>query len=314
MDPQAFPTLDPDLAPMLELLPDLGASLDSPEALADARALMSSFAGAVDEVDATGVRVEDVELAAYDSPASVRIFRPEGATGPLPGLLHIHGGGFCLGNVDLEHAVCVDLARELGAVVASVEYRLAPEHPYPAPLEDCYAGLRLLADLDGVDAERIAVHGQSAGGGLAAAVALLARDRGGPALCFQSLDVPELDDRLDTPSMRAGDDLPLWSRRQALRSWDFYLGGRSPDQYAAPARAEDLSGLPPAYVVTCELDPLRDEGLTYAMRLLGAGVSVELHQYPGTFHGVQIVQDAPVVRRMREDTLGVLRRALGRAG
>jgi acetyl esterase len=308
MDPAAFPTLDPDLADMIELLPDLGDSLDD---LEGARAMLSSLAGGP-EVDSTGVAIEDLPLTAYDSPASVRVFRPEGIDGPLPGLLHLHGGGFCLGNVDLEHAVCVDLARELGAVVVSVEYRLAPEHPYPAPLEDCYAGLRLLADLDGVDPARIAVHGQSAGGGLAAGVALLARDRGGPALCFQSLDVPELDDRLETPSMRAGDAMPLWSRGQAIRSWEFYLGGAPADQYAAPARAEDLAGLPPAHVVTCELDPLRDEGIAYAMRLLAAGVSVELHQYPGTFHGVQIVEDAPVVRRMRDDTLGALRRALAR--
>ena len=306
MDASAFPTLDPELAPMIELLPDLGESLDD---LEGARAMLSSLAGGA-TVDSAGVAIEDVALAAYDSPASVRIFRPEGVAGPLPGLLHLHGGGFCLGNVDLEQAVCVDLARELGAVVVSVEYRLAPEHPYPAPLEDCYAGLRLLAELDGVDPQRIAVHGQSAGGGLAAGVALLARDRGGPALCLQSLDVPELDDRLETPSMRAGDAMPLWSRGQAIRSWEFYLGGHPADRYAAPARAEDLAGLPPAYVVTCELDPLRDEGIEYALRLLAAGVSVELHQYPGTFHGVQIVQEAAVVRRMREDTLGALRRAL----
>jgi acetyl esterase len=308
MDPAAFPNLDPDLAPMLELLPDLGDSLDD---LEGARAMLSALAGGP-AADSAGVAVEDLPLAAYDSPASVRVFRPDGLDGPLPGLLHLHGGGFCLGSVDLEHAVCVDLARELGAVVVSVEYRLAPEHPYPAPLDDCYAGLRLLAGLDGVDPARIAVHGQSAGGGLAAAVALLARDRGGPALCLQSLDVPELDDRLETPSMRAGDAMPLWSRGQGIRSWELYLGGRPADGYAAPARTEDLAGLPPAYVVTCELDPLRDEGIAYAQRLLAAGVSVELHQYAGTFHGVQIVQDAPVVRRMREDTLGALRRAFAR--
>lgn len=308
MDPADFPTLDPDLAGMIELLPHMADSLDD---LEGARAMLAAMAAGA-EVDDTGVEIEDVPLAAYDSPASVRVYRPTGTTGSVPGLLHLHGGGFCLGDVDLEHAVCVDLARELGAVVASVEYRLAPEHPYPAPLEDCYAGLRLLAELDGVDPERVAVHGQSAGGGLAAAVALLARDRGGPALCLQSLDVPELDDSLETPSMRAGDSLPLWSRRQAIRSWELYLGGRPADGYAAPARAEDLTGLPPAYVVTCELDPLRDEGLTYAMRLLAAGVSVEIHSYPGTFHGVQIVPDAPVVRRMRADTLAALTRAFTR--
>lgn len=299
MDTSAFPTLDPELVPLLEALPEMADGLDDIPA---ARAMMASFAAGV-EVDETGVEREDVD--------GCRILRPTGVEGPVGGLLYLHGGGFCLGSVDLEHGAAVALCRDLGVVVVSVEYRLAPEHPYPAGLEDCYAGLRLLASLDGVRADRLAVHGLSAGGGLAAAVALLARDRGGPALCFQSLGVPEIDDRLDTPSMRAGDSTPMWSRPQARRSWELYLGGQDADQYAAPARAEDLTGLPPAYVVTCELDPLRDEGLTYAMRLLAAGVSVEVHNYPGTFHGVQIAQGTEVVARMDRELLEVLRRRLG---
>ncbi|GAA4116686.1 alpha/beta hydrolase [Nocardioides fonticola] len=307
MDPAAFPNLDPDLAGIIAAIPDLGDSLDD---LPAARAMLAAMAEAGGEVDLSGLEVADLPLTAYDSPASVRVYRPSGATAPLPGLLHLHGGGFCLGSVDLEHAVSADLARSLGVVVASVEYRLAPEHPYPAGLEDCYAGLRLLAELDGVDPARLGVHGQSAGGGLAAATALLARDRGGPALAFQSLGVPELDDRLDTPSMRHADAMPMWSRSQGAKSWEFYLGGQDADGYAAPARMADLAGLPPAYVVTCELDPLRDEGIAYAARLLAAGVSVELHSYPGTFHGVEIAQGTPIVERMRADLHGALRRGL----
>lgn len=308
MDESLFPSLDPDLVGMVRLLPDLGSSLDD---LDGARAMISSLAPPTSDVDTSGLDVQDLALAAYDSPASVRVYRPLDAEGDLPALLFIHGGGFVLGSVDLEHQTCVDLARDLGAVVASVEYRLAPEHPYPAGLEDCYAALRLLAGLSGVDAQRIAVHGQSAGGGLSAAVALLARDRGGPALCFQSLDVPVIDDRLETASMRSAGPWLMWSPSQAATSWRLYLDGRPADQYAAPGRAEDLAGLPPAYVVTCELDPLRDEGNDYAARLMTAGVSVELHCWPGTFHGVQLVQDAAVVKRMHAERLGVLRRALG---
>jgi acetyl esterase len=167
-----------------------------------------------------------------------------------------------------------------------------------------------LAGLDGVDTKRLAVHGQSAGGGLSAATALLARDRSGPALCFQALGIPELDDRLETPSMTAFTHTPMWARPQAIKSWEYYLGGQPADQYAAPARAQDLAGLPPTYLATCELDPLRDEGLTYAMRLLAAGVPVEVHNYPGAFHGAQLVQGAAVVRRMQDDLVGALRRAL----
>jgi acetyl esterase len=308
VDAAIFPTLDPDLVAMVELLPDLGNSLDD---LAGARTMLAELAPAAADVDATGLEISDLPLEDFGSPATVRVYRPSGTAGPLPGLLYLHGGGFVLGSVDLEHQVCVDLARDLGIVVASVEYRLAPEHPYPAGLEDCYAALRLLAGLPGVDPERVAVHGQSAGGGLSAGVALLARDRGGPALCFQSLDVPVIDDRLESTSMRSAGPWLLWSPSQAATSWRLYLGGRTADQYAAPGRAEDLSGLPPAYVVTCELDPLRDEGNAYAARLLAAGVSVELHCWPGTFHGVQIVRDAGIVRRMEAERRAVLATALG---
>jgi acetyl esterase/lipase len=167
----------------------------------------------------------------------------------------------------------------------------------------------------GIDADRLALLGTSAGGGLAAATALLARDRGGPALCFQMLHIPELDDRLATPSMRTFVDSPVWNRPLAVLSWKAYLGdGVDPDDvppYAAPARAADLSGLPPAYISTAENDPLRDEGILYGLRLLQAGVSVELHQFPGTFHGSALVTTAEVSKRAQRESTAVLRRALG---
>lgn len=211
------------------------------------------------------------------------------------------------------------MAAEAGVVVVSVDYRLAPENPYPAGLDDCYAALlwtaKSASELN-IDPDRLALYGESAGGGLAAAVALLARDRGGPALRYQHLGIPELDDRLDTPSMRAYLDTPLWNRPMAEFSWDSYLGeGRrgtaDVSAYAAPARAEDLSGLPPTTVVTCQYDPLRDEGIAYAQRLAQADVLVELMLYPGTFHGSTIAQDAAITQRMNTEALASLRRGLG---
>ncbi len=163
-------------------------------------------------------------------------------------------------------------------------------------------------------ADRLAVRGASAGGGLAAAVALLARDRSGPALCFQSLAIPELDDRLETPSMVDFVDTPMWNRSRAEQSWQQYLGrppgGSDVSAYAAPARAVDLSRLPAAYISVCEFDPLRDEGIVYAQRLVQAGVHAELHLYPGTFHGSTQFAEADVSQRMQADDIGALRRGL----
>jgi len=156
------------------------------------------------------------------------------------------------------------------------------------------------------------VMGQSAGGGLSAGLALMARDRGGPSLCFQVLGMPELDHRLETPSMHDFVDTPLWNRPNAIESWRCYLGDAVGEvsPYASPAIAKDLSGLPPAFVSTMEFDPLRDEGIEYALRLLQAGVPVELHQYPGTFHGSQLVAEAAVSKRGQRDMMGALERAL----
>ena len=244
--------------------------------------------------------------------ATVRIYRPRGVPGDLPGLLHIHGGGFCLGSAEIDHPQSVGLCDELQAVIATVDYRLAPEHPYPAGVDDCYAALELLAGLDGVDTSRIAIQGQSAGGALAAAVTLMTRDRGGPAICFQVLEIPVLDDRCDTPSMLQHQATPLWSRPQAQASWVHYLGGQEADAYAAPARAEDLTGLPAAYVLTCELDPLRDEGIRYAARLMETGTSVELHNFPGAFHGTTMAQGSAIADRMTTERIAALKRVLSR--
>ncbi len=253
-----------------------------------------------------------------DPDIEVCVMTPRDLTSPAPAVYWIHGGGFVLGEVDGDLEAPARLAAALGAVVVSVEYRLAPEHPYPAAAEDCYAGLGWLAGHAGelgIDASRIAIAGVSAGAGLAAAVTLMARDRGGPALCLQVLDIPDLDDRLQTASMLAFTDTPCWNYPCAVLSWQAYLGpghDGNTSPYAAPARADDLTGLPPAYVTTCEFDPLRDEGIEYARRLIQAGVATELHHYPGTFHGsCAAAPDTAISRRMVEERTAALVRALG---
>ncbi|WP_443076587.1 alpha/beta hydrolase [Streptomyces sp. TRM 70361] len=311
---------DPELAAALPLMPEVDIT-----DLDEARAAQAwQLAAAVAAADTTGVEITEAGAPGPDGALEVRLrlYRPKGARGPLPAVYGIHGGGYVLGSPDADHDWNLMLCRELAALVVSVDYRLAPEHPFPAPLEDCYAGLCWLventAELD-VLPDRIAVWGDSAGAGLAAGLALLARDRCGPTICFQHLCSPSLDDRLDTPSARRFTDTPVWNRRNALLSWEAYLGpgrrgapGVSP--YAAPARAGagGLAGLPPAYVSVMEFDPLRDEGFDYARALLAAGVPAEVHLFPGTFHGAWAVEHAAVIRRATDEAVAVLRRALGR--
>jgi acetyl esterase len=309
--------IDPDLTAALDFLPAMDLS-DPVVARAGFESILAALQFEIPGLEA--VEIEDRLVPGWegDPEVGVRVYRPKERVGPTPGILMIHGGGFIIGSVEAEQGGAVKAALSTGAVVVSVEYRLAPEHPYPAALHDCYSALRFLADEAdglGIDGQRLAVLGTSAGGGLAAATALLARDLGGPALCFQMLHIPELDDRLETPSMRAFIDTPMWSRPLAVQSWRAYLGPEADPEdvspYAAPARAADLSGLPPAYISTAENDPLRDEGILYGLRLLQAGVSVELHQFPGTFHGSALMASAAISRRAQHESTVALRRALG---
>src|ERR1700689_79175 len=305
---------DPELKAAIPGLPVSAEPVD----ISTMRELMASVIDLMNaSVDVSDLLVEDHHVPGRGPTREVlvRSYRTKDGSGVRPGILDIHGGGFTTGTIALQHGAAAKMAREVEAVVATVEYRLAPEHPFPAGLEDCYLALEWLAGESnelGIDAQRIAVVGSSAGGGLAAGLALLARDRGGPALCFQYLGIPELDDRLETTSMRNFVDTPVFSRNGAVQSWRAYLGDDRSDvsPYAAPARSTDLRGLPSAYVSTMEFDPLRDEGILYALRLLEAGVSVELHQYPGTFHGSAMVADAEVSKREARETIDVLRRVL----
>lgn len=244
----------------------------------------------------------------------VRVSRPTGTSGTLPGILYIHGGGMILGSVDGENPQATAICEQVGAVVVSVEYRLAPESPYPAAVEDCYAGLVWMvehADDLGIDTDRVALYGASAGGGLVLAVALLARDRGGPKVAFQMPIYPMIDDRNETPSSHEITDVGIWDRSGNIEAWELYLGGAEPDQYAAPARAVDLSGLPPTYIDVGTVDLFRDEDIAFANRLMQAGVATELHVHPGSYHASEtFALDSPLSLRIWAMRFDALRRAL----
>ena len=248
----------------------------------------------------------------------LRLYRPASLPRSAPAFYWIHGGGMVTGDVDSTDGYCSSIADELNILVTSVEYRLAPEHPFPAPMEDCYAGLAWLsasADELGVDRSRIAIGGASAGGGLAAGVALAARDRGEAPLCFQVLVYPMLDDRNITRSSQAILDPRVWNREANLAGWNAYLagnaGGEDVSPYASPPRATDLAGLPPAYVNVGDLDLFVDEDVAYARAMSHAGVPVELHVYPGAYHASQAVApNAALSRRWNVDERAALSRAL----
>lgn len=223
----------------------------------------------------------------------VVVYQPRSRRTPiLPVLFQMHGGAFCLLHPETFAGMEADWALHHHCVVVSVDYRLAPEHPFPAGPEDCYAALLWVASSSaelGIDLDRLVVTGASAGGALAAAVTLMARDRNGPTIAYQALMIPVLDDRLRTASHHQAEGAPGFNAAGNEGMWLHYLGEHADrtrtSPYAAPARAEDLSGLPPAFVQTNGLDPLRDEGLEYALRLLAAGVPVEIYNCPGAYHG-----------------------------
>ena len=248
--------------------------------------------------------VERTDHVVSDDPrVVVRVHRPKAASGPLPCVYSIHGGGYVLGTYAMDDARFDRLCPTFPCVGVSVEYRLAPETAYPGPLDDCYAGLRWTfehaAEL-GITPDRVGIAGVSAGGGLAAALALLARDRGEVPVAFQLLECPMIDDRQTTSSSRL-DGLPIWSRESNEFGWRSYLGdlygNADLPPYAAPARADDLTGLPPALVIVGGADGFRDEDIHYALRLNQAGVPTELHVLPGAPHGVQMFADSVVARR-----------------
>ncbi|WP_245631776.1 alpha/beta hydrolase [Alicyclobacillus ferrooxydans] len=348
----------PDLQPMFAQIPVIDftdlETIRSPSILPPAERV-------------AGVVISDREIPGPDGAPTVwiRVYEPVGKEADIPAVLWIHGGGYILGTHEQDDGLCQRFVDEGKCLVASVNYRLAPEHPFPAAIEDCYAALKWLADSAeelGVDRNRIAIAGASAGGGLTAALALLARDRGGPSICFQMPLYPMLDDRNVTPSSHEIRDERVWNRQTNIAAWQMYLtgsvsgdgrgsmdgsagdaadagggagassstdvgargalvtgrldvgsdtGSAAVSPYAAPTRAEDLSGLPPCYTCVGGADVFRDETIEYVTRLQQAGVPVEFHIYPGGFHGFELfVPDAPISQRAVNEYVGALVRGL----
>jgi len=307
--------VDPELLPFLDMLPAL---VLSDEVLPEMRARSFPM-----PVDPDSIEKVDLQRRMIPGPAGapeveVHIFTPKQASGARPAILHIHGGGYVGGSAEGVEAALRPTAADIDCVIVSVNYRLAPETRFPGAVEDCYAALAWLfesaAEL-GVDTARLAVKGESAGGGLAAALALLARDRGEYRLAFQCLTYPMLDDRTcvtKTPNPQTGEF--LWTPHNNHYGWKALLGvepgSAGVSAYAAPARAEDLAGLPPTFIATTTLDIFVDENIDYAERLIRAGVACELHIYPGGFHAFDIAPGPAISAAARRDTLEALRRAL----
>lgn len=313
----AMDLVDPELRELAAGFPPLALSAEN---LIRTRAAMAAAMRPLQrESSGDGLTVETITVPGAHGapPVGLIVYRPPAVERPGPALLHIHGGGFVLGSAAGSDGSNRLLARELGCVVVSVDYRLAPETPYPGALQDCYAALAWLheaADRLGVDRGRIGIRGESAGGGLAAAVALMARDRGDYPLAFQHLIYPMLDDRTcvaEHPHPHTGHF--VWTAQDNCFGWAALLGhepGR-PDTpaYAAPARATNLAELPSTFIAVGNLDLFLDEDIVYAQRLARAGVPIELRVYPGAFHGFQLAPRAGVTRMAERDSLAALRRA-----
>ena len=306
--------IDPQLLPVLDMLPAFAFSAET------LPAIRASLAAQIPErADPVIAAVEHV-IAGPDGPIDLFWFDPAPGARDRPVLLHIHGGGMVIGSARQMQTGPSTLAASLGIPVASVEYRLAPEGPFPGPQEDCYAALAWLATHAaalGINPARIGVTGESAGGGLAAAVAMMARDRNGPAIAAQILVYPMLDHRV------GGDADPwnnhhtgefVWTRSSNRFGWACLKGNYTVDDarkgWFSPSRAEDLAGLPPAWIGVGTLDLFFDENIDYARRLVDASVNTELHCYPGAFHGFNMMSDTKMAKAFSRDMLDATRRLL----
>lgn len=308
--------VDPELLPILDLAPDMGVSL---EKLGPTRAVIAAMtAMGLEQADPRVVATEWF-APGYNGGPDVRIvlYKPDDLAAGAPVVLQIHGGGFLFGTAELGDPRNRAMARAVGCAVASVEYRLAPETVFPGGLDDCYAALVWLhgkaAEL-GLDPTRIAIRGESAGGGVAAGLAIMARDMGGPAICFQLLVYPMLDDRTVNAVENRFTGQLIWDRPSNRYAWESWLGMAPGTEHvpplAAPARTADLAGLPPTCITTAALDLFVDEDLEYARRLVGAGVATEVYLAAGAFHGFDaMVPEAAVTKRFIACGDDALRRA-----
>lgn len=314
---QLDPEIKGPIKKMLASMPPTNFN-NLPAARADSRKMMERMNAQMPVIP--GVITEDRTIPGPEGAPGVpvRIYRPEKHTEVLPALLWIHGGGYMLGNIDQEDVTSRQFTLAAECVVVSVEYRLAPENPYPGPLEDCYAALKWLAthtkELK-ADRSRIAIGGASAGGGLAAGLALLARDRAEVNVMFQLLVYPMINDCNIAPPSQSLPDALFWTRKSNLIGWRSYLGcepgGKDISCYAAAFRAENLEGLPPSYITVGDIDLFAEEDVDYARRLIKAGVSTELHVYPGGCHAFDmLVPAADISNRFNADLNRALKRAL----
>jgi acetyl esterase len=280
---------DPQVRWLIEQVNTLNLPPNDQLLPADARANAVQRACFLRGVPLKMARIEDRTIPGPARPLAVRIYWPQGEAEVRPVLMYIHGGGWVICDIETHDHVCRALARESEAIVVSVDYRRAPENPYPAAAEDCYAALEWVAANAasfGGDPRRLGVAGDSAGGNLSAVVAQMARDKNGPKLGIQVLIYPVTDYGYETASYQENAEAPMLTRADMTWFWNHYLGdpARGAEPYASPLRAEDLRGLAPALVITAQYDPLRDEGRAYAERLRAAGVPTTYSEYPGQVH------------------------------
>jgi acetyl esterase/lipase len=311
--------VDPELAPMLDTFPLVVLNREQlPLIRAGMAEMFAQRAAAAPAFPTIQVSERHVPGPLGAPEVRVLVYLPKHAPQPLPALLWIHGGGYVIGSAEQDDLTVKAIVSEIGCAAVSVDYRLAPETTHPGPVEDCYVALTWLhahAGELGVDVGRIAIGGASAGGGLAAGLGLLNRDRGEVPLAFQLLISPMLDDRTVThsdPHPHTGEF--MWTHDSNHFGWSSLLGqelgGEGVPPYAAAARAEDLAGLPPTYISVGALDLFLEEDMEYARRLIRAGVPTELHVYPGAYHGFSMVPDAQVTQASARDIISALRRAL----
>ena len=312
--PDTLHLVDPDLRPMLDVWPTVALDAENLEAMREMERTMPLPPVVKNDVN----RQDYVVPGPAGAPDIGALVYTPGGSGPFPCIYHVHGGGFVGGAAALLESIHRPLAAELGCIIVSIDYRLAPETTFPGNIEDCYAGLTWTfaraIELN-IDPARIGVMGESAGGGLAASLALLARDRGALTLAFQCLVYPMLDDRTCTQlelHPYAGEF--IWTPHNNRFGWSSLLGtepgGPDVSPYAAAARATDLASLPQTFIATGALDLFLEEDIEYARRLLRAGVPTELHVYPGAFHGFDLMPGVAVAAAAQADRIAALKRAM----
>ena len=308
--------IDAESRPPLEALWEaLPGGLNGIPDIVARRAAMSASRAAAAKGSFPQLHITEHQYPGPGGTLTLRLYRPETAAEISAGLIYIHGGGMIMGDLESQDENMREAATELNIPIASIDYRKAPEHPYPAAPEDCYAGVSwVFANTEtlGMDPTNIGLMGASAGGGLALATALMLRDRGGPELAYLLPIYPMIDDRHSTRSSHEVVDIGIWDRKGSIEAWEWYLGGAEADAYAAPARAEDLTNLPPTYIDVGDLDLFRDEDIEIAQRLSAAGVPVEFHLWPGAYHASELfAPNAALSQRIWSTRYTAIRRMAG---